>query len=118
MTSVGKSPSWIGMRVLVLSCVLLAGCSFVTARPINHAPDCSRSVAYADLVIAALGTALATYSIVANDCAPDTDCAGRRGYEIGAKVGVGVGLIEAVQGVYGLSVAKSCEAERAKGGTR
>lgn len=114
------------MKRATLALILLAGCSFVTAKRANHpATGCSRTSGYADLVVAGASAALAVYSIVGykrDDC-PGNEESGRCRYEIqyraGQFFGVTIGIVELIQGFYGLSTARACEADRQKltGGT-
>jgi hypothetical protein len=102
--------------------VMLASCSFATARGPNADParGCSRSSGYADFVIAAAGAALTTYSLVKykiENCEGGDEsgrCSGEIAYKAGAGFGVIIGVIELAQGLYGLGVASECEAAREK----
>jgi len=102
--------------------VVLAGCSFATARGPNSDPahGCSRTSGRADLVLAGAGIALTTISAIKynlDDCPGDEEsgrCSGEFAYRFGEFIGVTVGLVELIQGFYGLAVANECESARAK----
>jgi hypothetical protein len=122
-----EPPSWIEMRKLVaIALVFLAGCSFFTARSANRPmTGCSRAPAYGDFGVAIASAALATYSIVSyklDDCPGNEEsgrCENQIAYKAGQFFGVTIGLLELIQGFYGLATARQCEANRARisGGT-